>query len=234
MRLRKGRQKKSVALYQDNGSMKSDFYWILAAAGWSAGARLHSRENESLGFLKINARGHQHIIRPGFQEYLQPAQFKGNIARLGSFGYVHSQWRASAARDDKYANTVAVRSLFLHNLFEFLYSAIGQAYHASTSSLVLFSTPDSCSLPKRLFALHYTSIFVKSQLFFDIDRDFHHKSRTKTNWKAFLPQRSPGIQRETKSDIFITTFKPVSVPSVVKIFLAFLNNIFILSLPAIR
>jgi hypothetical protein len=64
---------------------------LTAAAGRPAGARLHAAQHETLAFLKIDARIHQHAICPFLQENLQAAEFEGHIARLGRFGYVHSQ-----------------------------------------------------------------------------------------------------------------------------------------------
>jgi hypothetical protein len=52
---------------------------------------LHARKHETLPFLKIDFRAHQHFMRTLFQENLQTLHLKDLIAHLGGFGYVHSQ-----------------------------------------------------------------------------------------------------------------------------------------------
>jgi hypothetical protein len=63
----------------------------LATAGRSAGTGLHAGEHETLAFLEIDARVHEHGLCPFLQEDPETLQFNGRIAHLGRFGYVHSQ-----------------------------------------------------------------------------------------------------------------------------------------------
>jgi hypothetical protein len=85
---------------------------------------LHARKHETLPFLKIDLRAHQHFVRPLFQEHFQALHLKGLIAHLGGFGYVHSQGGASAARDNEYPYTVSGGSLFLNDFLKLIYSTV--------------------------------------------------------------------------------------------------------------
>jgi len=105
---------------------------LTAAARRPAGARLHPCKYKTLAFLEINVRGRQHLIRLFFQEHFQAAQFERRIALLGRFGYVHSQRRASAARDDENANAISGSPLFLYNFLELSYCIVSQTYHSSS------------------------------------------------------------------------------------------------------
>ncbi len=61
--------------------------------------------------LKINARIHEHGVGPFLKENLQTIYFNGCIARLGRFGYVHSQRGASAAGNDEDPHPVSGSAL---------------------------------------------------------------------------------------------------------------------------
>ena len=74
--------------------------------------------------MEIDARIHEHGIRPLFQEYFEPLHFQGCVALLGRFGYVHSQGRASAAGDDENPYPVSRRALLGHDLFELVNRAV--------------------------------------------------------------------------------------------------------------
>ena len=64
----------------------------LAAAGTAGRAfLLHAGEHETLALAEIDRRAREHLVRPFFQEHLQTVLFEGRVARLGGFGYVHSQ-----------------------------------------------------------------------------------------------------------------------------------------------
>ena len=82
--------------------------------------------------MKINVRVHEHILCPLFQENLQAIHFEGHITPLGRFGYVHSQRRASAARDEKNPYSITRCSLSLDYFLKLAYCAVGQTYHASS------------------------------------------------------------------------------------------------------
>jgi hypothetical protein len=101
----------------------------------AAGARLHAGKHETLVFLEINARIHEHGKGLFLQKNFQPIQFDGRIARLGCFGYVHSQRGASTARDDEDPHTVSGSALLCNNFLEFTHCTIRQTNH--TSSLTL-------------------------------------------------------------------------------------------------
>jgi hypothetical protein len=62
-----------------------------SAAAGTAGALLHAREHEALAVAEIDGRGGEHLVRPLFQEYPESVLLEGQVARLGGFGYVHSQ-----------------------------------------------------------------------------------------------------------------------------------------------
>lgn len=62
-----------------------------AAAGGPAGARLHTREYETLVLLKIDARILEHGIGFLLQKDPESVHFEGRVTHLGGFGYVHSQ-----------------------------------------------------------------------------------------------------------------------------------------------
>ncbi len=81
------------------------------AARGAAGTRLHTGKNETLVLLEIDARSRQHRVGPFLEKNLQAVHFEGGVARLGCFGYVHSQGRASAARNDEYPYPVSGCSL---------------------------------------------------------------------------------------------------------------------------
>ena len=100
-----------------------------AAAGGAAGARRHSREHEALALMEINVRGHQHLTGLLLQKNLEAVQLEGRVALQGSFGYVHSQRRASAARDREDPHPVSRYSLFCNHILELLYRAVRQTYH---------------------------------------------------------------------------------------------------------
>ena len=104
----------------------------LTVAGRTAGARLHAGEHETLPFLEIDVCAFEHLVRTLFQEYFQTLQLKGRVAFYGRFGYVHSQRGASAARDDKYPDSVSGCPLLFNDVFELSYCFVGQTYHISS------------------------------------------------------------------------------------------------------
>jgi len=103
--------------------------WLAAAARRAAGTRLHAGEHETLAIMKIDVRVHEHAVGPFLQENFEAAQIEGRIARLGFFGYVHSQRRASASGDYEDPHAVSGSSLLLHDFFELLYCVVRQTYH---------------------------------------------------------------------------------------------------------
>src|SRR5512134_2135905 len=105
------------------------FDLLTAAAGRTAGARLHAGQYESLSIHKIDRGVHEHIARLLFEEHLQTILLKRCVAHLGGFGYVHSQRRASAAGDNEYPDPVAVRSLLRDHILEPLDRAVRKTYH---------------------------------------------------------------------------------------------------------
>ena len=62
-----------------------------AAAGTAGTLLFHAGQNETLSRGKIDDRAVKHLVRPVLQEHLQSILLKGRVARLGGFGYVHSQ-----------------------------------------------------------------------------------------------------------------------------------------------
>ena len=91
---------------------------------------MHARKHKTLPFLKIDHRAHQHIAGTLFQKQFQALQLKGRIALQGSFGYVHSQRGASAARDNEYPDTVSSCSLLINSFLELSYCIVCQTYHS--------------------------------------------------------------------------------------------------------
>jgi hypothetical protein len=89
-----------------------------------------------LPFLIIDVRALQHVIRPFFQENLQAVYRKGRIAGQGCFGYVHSQRRASTARNDKNSHSISGSPLLLDHFLKLLHCAVSQRYHNRTLSLI--------------------------------------------------------------------------------------------------
>ena len=91
--LEEGQRGKRKPLSPDgnSGQFYSSMKSALATAGRSAGTGLHAGEHETLAFLEIDARVHEHGLCPFLQEDPETRQFNGRIAHLGRFGYVHSQ-----------------------------------------------------------------------------------------------------------------------------------------------
>ncbi len=79
--------------------------------------------------MKIDVRVHQHLVGFFLQKNPESVQLKGCITLYGSFGYVHSQGRASAARDCEDSHSVASGSLLRNYHLELLYRAVCQTYH---------------------------------------------------------------------------------------------------------
>jgi hypothetical protein len=102
---------------------------LSTATGRSAGTGLHARENESLLRIEIDTRIREHAFCPLFQKNLETVEIHGRVAHLGRFGYVHSQRRASAARDHEDSHPVPGITLLTDKFLEFVYSAVRQAYH---------------------------------------------------------------------------------------------------------
>lgn len=95
-----------------------------AAAGRTAGTRLHTSEHKTLLFLKIDARIHKHGTCLFLQKYFQTIQLYGRIARLGCFGYVHSQRGASAAWNDEDTHAVSGSALLCNDFLELAHCTI--------------------------------------------------------------------------------------------------------------
>ncbi len=103
-----GQNKTAVSQRETAVMIFSTLMCVLAtAARGAAGTRLHTRKNETLMLLEIDARRHQHRVGPFLEKNLQPLHFKGRIAHLGRFGYVHSQRRASAAWNNEDSHSVS-------------------------------------------------------------------------------------------------------------------------------
>jgi hypothetical protein len=102
-----------------------------AAAGAAGGAfLLHAREHEALAFGEIDGRVREHLVRAVLQKHLQSALLKGHVARLGGFGYVHSQRGASAAGHEEYPNPVARCTLLGDHFLELCYCTVCNTYHS--------------------------------------------------------------------------------------------------------
>jgi len=79
--------------------------------------------------VEIDGGTHEHLVRTLFKEQLETVLFEGRVARLGGFGYVHSQGGASAAGDDEDSHAVIGAALLFHYFLELLYCAVGKTYH---------------------------------------------------------------------------------------------------------
>ena len=62
-----------------------------AAAGAAGTLLLHAGQYETLPLGKIDGRARKHLVRAVLQKHLQAAFLESRVARLGDFGYVHSQ-----------------------------------------------------------------------------------------------------------------------------------------------
>lgn len=102
----------------------------LTRTAGTARTLLHAGQHETLSVPEINVRVEEHVVRTRFQEKLQPVDLKGRVAGLGCFGYVHSQGRASAARDQKNPYPVACVSLFFNDFFKLAHGTVRQTYHS--------------------------------------------------------------------------------------------------------
>ena len=100
------------------------------AARRAARARRHSREHKALALVEIDVRVHQHIVGPLLQKNLKAFHLEGRVSPQGSFGYVHSQRGASAARNHEDPHPVSGSSLLFHDFLELAYRTIRQTYHS--------------------------------------------------------------------------------------------------------
>jgi hypothetical protein len=122
----RSRQKKTAAFSAAVETLAFDR--SAGAAGRPAGA-LHAAQDKPLSFVEIDIGVRQHAVGPLLDEYLESVQFESGVAPHGFLGYVHSQRRASAARDGEDAHPVSGRSLFFYNFLEFLDCIVRQTYH---------------------------------------------------------------------------------------------------------
>ena len=100
-----------------------------AAAGAAGALLLHTGQYETLSLGEIDDRAVQHLVRPVLQEYLQTVLLESYVARLGDFGYVHSQRGASAAGNKEYPYPVACCTLLGDHFLEFRYCTVSYTYH---------------------------------------------------------------------------------------------------------
>ena len=98
---------------------------------------MHAREHEPLILLEIDVRIHEHAICPLFQKNLQTIQIDGRVARLGRFGYVHSQRWASTTRNHEYPYSVSCYPLLFNDFFELVYRAVCQTNHYFLLAVIL-------------------------------------------------------------------------------------------------
>jgi hypothetical protein len=85
---------------------------------------LHARKHESLVFLKVDVSVGKHAHRTLLKKNPQPLHIEGSITYLRRFGYVHSQRRASATRDNKYPYPISGRSLLSDDFLEFIHCIV--------------------------------------------------------------------------------------------------------------
>ncbi len=95
-----------------------------ATAGGTARTRLHAGKHESLVFLKVYARICKHAHCTLLKENPQPLHIKGRVTGLRRFGYVHSQRRASATRDNKYPYPVSCSALLGDDFLELVHCIV--------------------------------------------------------------------------------------------------------------
>ena len=116
-------------------------YYKRSATARTAGTLLlHAGEHEALMLHKIDDCGSEHLIGPVLQKHPEAVLFEGHIARLGGFGYVHSQRGASAAGDQENPHTVARLTLLSNHFFKLNYRSICQTQHTATSSLLVLNS----------------------------------------------------------------------------------------------
>jgi hypothetical protein len=88
--LQKGKKKAAVPSERRLGIRWSIFRGSAAARG-AAGALLHACKHETLVVMEIDDGVRQHLVCAVLKKDLQPVMLERRVARLGGFGYVHSQ-----------------------------------------------------------------------------------------------------------------------------------------------
>jgi hypothetical protein len=100
-----------------------------AAAGTAGTLLFHAGQHKTLPLCKIDDRAVKHLVRPVLQEDLQAVLLESYVARLGDFGYVHSQRGASATWDEEYPHPIACGTLLGDHFLELRYRTVSNTYH---------------------------------------------------------------------------------------------------------